>query len=107
IAMACIQRIGWLPAWTKQPFQFRREQVHSFRSTVAPLEFDALTVMAKIGQVQLKPARGAEGDEPAHVFQEGRLAIRGKPHDLVFVSVARKTEKLSEGLIEDAERVRK
>jgi hypothetical protein len=70
-----------------------------FRRTRAPLIGDWLVVVAEKFQVELVAV--LRPHDLAHLAHERRLAIGGKPHDLVLVSVMGKAQVLSERLVED------
>ena len=53
-------------------------------------------------EVESERAIAFESEHVSHLRQKGWFAIRGEPHDLVFVTVMRKTEILREGLIENS-----
>jgi hypothetical protein len=61
--------------------------------------------MAEEVQVESIGTIGTQLHDLAHGY-ESRPAIRGEPHDLVLVAIVRKPEKLGNGLVEDAERMR-
>ncbi len=63
--------------------------------------------MAEAIEVQLKGAIRLHPNDLAHLVHVIGLSVGGEAHDFVLVSIMRKTEVLSEGGIEDAERVGK
>ena len=67
----------------------------------------ARSMVAKILEVELEGAVGQERHDLAHGIEVRRLAIRRKPHHLVFVAIMGKAEILRQRLVEDAERMRK
>ena len=62
-------------------------------------------MMDKVGKIELERPAGRQTNDLPHGVQVDRLAVRREPHDLVFVAVVRKTEVLSQTLVEDAERM--
>jgi hypothetical protein len=107
VAVPVLERIRGLTSGTQELLQCRREQICDLGRTVSPLEFDTPPVVAKISEIELKTAGNVELNQPAHVLQQGGLAIWSQSHHFVFVAVVGKPKKLCKGLIEDAEGVRK
>ena len=64
-------------------------------------------MVAEVFEVERKTAVGLQRKKLSHLRAAGRIAIGGKPHQLVLVAVMRKSEILRHGLVEDAERMRK
>src|SRR5262245_45274230 len=64
-------------------------------------------MMAEEAQIERVRAIGPQTHDLPHGLHEDRPAIGRKPHDLVLVTIVRKSEKLCQRLIEDAKRMRK
>ena len=62
--------------------------------------------MAEIAQIQLELPIVRNLNQPAHLPDELRLAIRRQSHHLVFVAVVGEADKLCDCGIENSERVR-
>jgi hypothetical protein len=75
------------------------------RRLVVPGHVDALAVVGEVVQPELEQ-RPVELDEPAHLVEVHRLAVRSEAHDLSLVAVVREAEPLRDRRVEDPERVR-
>ena len=78
----------------------------NFRSAVVPTIRNVIGVMAEVAQVQLELSIVRNLDQPAHLPDELRLAIRRQSHHLVFVTVMGEADELRNCRIKDSERMR-
>ncbi len=72
---------------------------------LVPAHADALFVMQKVVEVQLEGIAHRPDDSPEQV-EKLRLAIRGQPHHLVFVSVMRETKIHRDRRVQESEGMR-
>src|SRR4029077_62625 len=76
------------------------------RGALIPRHSDAVLVMGKVFEVELESLR-CWSDDPPESVKKRRLSVGGKPHDLVFVSVIRKSQVHGHCTVQKSERMRK
>jgi len=84
---------------------FPREHAAGDRLAAIPGHLDAVAMMRKVIEVEAAIA-GFGLDDLANLRGEAGLAVSGQTHHFVLVAVLREAQKLSEGGVENAERVR-
>jgi hypothetical protein len=90
------------PFWSEQLLEGIGEQRADVWRATRPSVVDLFAVVPKIPSVQLKLAPLKQTHNFAHLRQESWLSIRREAHDLILVTVVRKSDELRQCLIKHA-----
>src|SRR6266404_3710064 len=89
----------------KRAYKLVRKNTPNNRRPLVPGHINAFSVMAKIIQVQAELPAFFSANDVAKLFDKAWFAIRRQTHDLAFVAVVGKADKLRRGGVNNAGRV--
>ncbi len=94
-----------LPRRPERLLELLRVETADRRRPLVPGHVDALLVVQEVVEPQLEEV-AFRADDPAHLVEEARGAVRGQAHHLALVAVLGEAEPLGDRGVEDPERVR-
>src|SRR5258706_14647477 len=103
VSLSISQRRIRLSRRTKGVSVLVRENSANRRRAVIPAHVDAFGVMAKVIEIQTKLPVLFSANDFTKLFDESRLPVRSQTHDLPFVAVMWKPEKLRRSRVDDTD----
>src|SRR5213075_1553079 len=106
IAISFGQRLVFVARRSKRLDKLIRENLSNHGRAFVPTHFDALGMMPEVFEVELESPVGFGANDVTEDFDVVRPAVRRQTHDLAFITIMRKSQKLGGGGVDDPGRVR-
>src|ERR1041385_6000711 len=102
VVVAIGYRLARLARRAEAPREFIGVNAPNYRRAIVPGHVHAFRMMPKVIKIQAEPPFGFSSNQVSEVVDEARLSKRRQAHNLAFVAVVRKPEKLCRRRIQDA-----